>query len=83
MPDYDFSRQLDLHKLNYKLRDPNLPEWEKKKIENAIHAIRDQAKFKSVAKLREKVNSAVRNRDPREIEAIQKEAERIDQNYKY
>jgi hypothetical protein len=78
----DFSRQLDLHKLNYKLRDPNLPEYERKKIETAIYGIKHQAQFKSVQKIRDKLTVAIRNGDNAGAEALKKEAQRMDRDWK-
>jgi hypothetical protein len=78
----DYSRQLDLHKLNYKLQDPKLPEAERKKIETAIYGIKHQAQFKSVQKLRDKLTVAIKNGDNAAAEALKKQAMRMDRDYK-
>lgn len=77
----DFSRQLDLHKMNYKLRDPNLPDWERKKVEKAIYAIKHQSQFRSISKIREKLQEAMRNGDREAAESLKKEAQRMDRDY--
>ena len=82
MSNYDFSRQLDLHKLNYKLNDPNTPEHDRKKIQEAIYGIKHQSQFRSVAKIREKMTEAMRSGDPNEAEKLKREAQRMDRDFK-
>ena len=80
----DFSRQLDLHKLNYKLRDPNLGEAERKKIETAIYGIKHQSRdpgVKHIQKLRDDLTIAIKNGDNAKAEEIARQAKKIDRNY--
>lgn len=84
VPTYDASRQADLAKLNRKLLDPDLPEYEKKKIERAIYGIQHQARdpgIKHIQKLRDDLTTAMKNGDTARAERIAKEAEKIDRNY--
>lgn len=84
MPTYDFSRQLDLYKLNYKLNEPNLSDAERKKIENAIYGIKHQARdpgIRHIQKLRDDLQIAIKNGDHQKAEHIAAEAKKIDRNY--
>ena len=80
----DDSRKADLAKLESKLRDPNLPEYEKKKIETAIYGIETQSKdpgVKYIQKLRDDLTAAMKNGDTKKAEKIAEEARHIDRNY--
>ena len=81
---FDASRQADLAKLQGKLADPNLPDYERKKVEEAIYGIKTQSKDPGIAhiqKLRDDLTKAMRNGDTKKAERIAEEARKIDRNY--
>jgi hypothetical protein len=79
VPDFDRSRQADLANLQRKMNDPNVPDYEKKRIDDAIHAIKDQASFKSIGQMREKLFAAAQNGD--KAEKIAAEGKKIDRDW--
>lgn len=77
----DRGRQHDMYFLERKLADPKTSERDRKKIQDAQHALRDQAQFASVRKLREAYDTAMRQGDKAKIERLTRDMQRIDRNY--
>jgi N-acetylglucosamine kinase-like BadF-type ATPase len=81
MPDFDASRQADLVHLQRKLNDPNIPEHVKKRIQDAVYSIKEQAKFKSIGKMRENLFTAAQRGDKEAADRIAADAKRIDRDW--
>lgn len=81
MPEFDAGRLADLKRLDEKLADPQTPDRDRKKIENAIYAIKNQAQYSSIRKLREQMTRAVKNGDRELAERMAAESKRIDRDY--
>jgi hypothetical protein len=81
MQGYDDSRMADMRLLQHRLDNPSLTENERRKIEGAIYAIKNQSQYRSIQKLRDRMTVAVRNGDNRLAEEISREAKRIDRDY--
>jgi hypothetical protein len=81
MPDYDASRQADIVSLQRKLNDPNVPEHEKKRIQDALYSIKEQARFKSISKMRDQLFAAAQRGDKDAAEKIAAEAKKVDRDW--
>ena len=79
----DPSRQMDYLKMQEKAGNPNISNQERKRAEEVMYAIRDQSKHPSIARLREKMNVAIRNGDTALAEKISEQAKKIDRNYRF
>lgn len=78
---FDFSRQVDIARLEREINDPRTPDRVKRKAETALYAIKDQSKYRSIQKLREEITRAHLNGDTAKIERLTREAQRIDKDY--
>lgn len=67
--------------LNKKLADPDLPEHERKKIQNALYAIKIQAKNPIIDRLRRDLDAAQRAGDKDKAERLIREAQKIDRDF--
>lgn len=81
MPEYDASRQADISKLNAKIADPRTSAHERKRAEEALYVIRDQARSPSIQHMRERLYTATRNGDREAAERIAEEGRRMDRDY--
>lgn len=77
----DPSRQTDYLKMLKKLNDPNISEAERKLADRALYAIKEQAKFKSITKMREEMHAAAQNSDRDKVERLADRAKRVDRDW--
>lgn len=66
----DDGRRADVARLEAKLLNPATPDGDRKRIEDALYAIRDQAKYKSIEKDRDKLRIATLNKDKERTERL-------------
>lgn len=81
MAEYDASRLADIKKLSAKIADPRTPAHERKRAEDALYIIRDQARSPSIQRMRERLYTATRNGDREAAERIAEQGKRMDRDY--
>ena len=79
----DSSRQADYYNMQRKLADPNTSDFEKKRANDILYAIKLQQRSPAILKLREQMKTAVINGDKDKIEKLGELAQKIDKDWMF